>query len=103
MFRDVGCAEIYEGIGEAGVEFRSFAKLCDFCINLMLLARLQACAHVVRRRIGGCGLRCKPCKQEKLNHEVSGSRTSRNWSARTSLRTSLAPQGQRTSPPAFST
>src|SRR5258708_36255515 len=100
MFLHVRCAEIYEGIGEAGVELRSSAKLCDFCINLMLLARLQACAHVVRRRIGGCGLRCKPCKQEKLNHEDSGSRTLRESLARESLCNCLSSGGQVRSYPA---
>ena len=36
----------------------------------------------------------QPCKQEKLDHRRSGSRTSRNWSEWTSLRTCFTPEGQ---------
>src|SRR5258708_1593413 len=55
-------AEIHEGIGEARVEFRSFAKFGDLYINLMLLARLQPSAKMLCRRIGRHGL---PRKQSK--------------------------------------
>jgi hypothetical protein len=37
-----------------------------------------------------------------MNHERSGSRTERNWSARTSFKTCFTPQGQRISTAAFS-
>src|SRR5580704_6475546 len=97
----IGAAEIYERIRQVGVAFCGFAKLRDFCLDPVLFARLKARLQMLHR-VGSSGLPGKPRKQKKMNHERSGSRTERNWSARTSLRTCFTPDGQKSSTVAFS-
>src|ERR1700739_4404908 len=77
MFLHVCRAEIYEGVRQSWIKLGGLAKLRNLQIELMLLTRLQAVANMIGRAIGRSALRSKPSNQEKLNHELPGSRTSR--------------------------
>src|SRR5947209_8474200 len=83
---DVDLAEADEAVREFRVEFGNLLKLGDGNIELPFFLGCDSRLHV----LGALWRRNLPCEQENqecADHGFSGSRTSRNWSAGTSLNT----------------
>src|ERR1700722_7684881 len=92
----VGLPEVYKSVGQLGRELGDLLVLLNRHIEMPLLIGFCAGLQMLQR-FGGNGLPGQPQCQKNANHGFSGSTTSRNWSAGTSLIVWCAPDGQETS------
>ena len=78
-------AKVQKRLSKFRIGFRCLAKFRDSRLHAPLLVSLNASLHMLGA-LGRDALQCQPKKEDRMSHDCSASRISRNWLARTSFR-----------------